>query len=179
MPTSIRLPVEIERRLDLLAQQTGRSKAFYIREMILKNIEGIENQYFGSSSKHGAYKVNEAIGIYTVNKLISKPLAKAGRVGIIDLIVKNKNKILETCTRYKAKNVRVFGSCARGDYDETSDVDFLVTMPKELSGFDYINALCDLEETLAALLDIAVDVVDEATLKGNKRNKILKEAVVL
>ncbi len=48
MPTSIRLPDDIERRLDFLARKTGRTKAFYIREMILDKIEDIEDYYLAA-----------------------------------------------------------------------------------------------------------------------------------
>ena len=47
MPTSIRLPDDIESRLDFLAQQTGRTKAFYIREMIVEKIDDVEDYYLG------------------------------------------------------------------------------------------------------------------------------------
>jgi RHH-type rel operon transcriptional repressor/antitoxin RelB len=45
MPTSIRLPKEIEDRLDSLARQTGRTKAFYLREIILEHIDDLEDYY--------------------------------------------------------------------------------------------------------------------------------------
>ncbi len=45
MPTSIRLDAAIERRLDVLARQTGRTKAFYLREIIEQGIEDIEDYY--------------------------------------------------------------------------------------------------------------------------------------
>ncbi len=45
MPTSIRLPEEAERRLDDLARNTGRSKAFYIREAILEHLDDLEDIY--------------------------------------------------------------------------------------------------------------------------------------
>lgn len=48
MPTSVRLPEEIERRLDVLAEQTGRTKAFYIREMILGHIDEMEDYYLAA-----------------------------------------------------------------------------------------------------------------------------------
>lgn len=48
MATSIRLPEEIERRLDELAERTGRTKAFYIRELILSHIEDLEDYYLAA-----------------------------------------------------------------------------------------------------------------------------------
>jgi RHH-type rel operon transcriptional repressor/antitoxin RelB len=48
MATSIRLPEEIERRLDALAEKTGRTKAFYIREMILSHINDLEDYYLAA-----------------------------------------------------------------------------------------------------------------------------------
>jgi RHH-type rel operon transcriptional repressor/antitoxin RelB len=48
MPTSIRLPGDIERRLDDLAEKTGRPKAFYIREMILTRIDEMEDYYLAA-----------------------------------------------------------------------------------------------------------------------------------
>jgi RHH-type transcriptional regulator, rel operon repressor / antitoxin RelB len=48
MATSIRLPEEIEQRLDALAEKTGRTKAFYIREMILSHIDEMEDYYLAA-----------------------------------------------------------------------------------------------------------------------------------
>ena len=45
MATSIRLSPEIEKRLALLASQTGRTKAFYVREIIERGIEDAEDYY--------------------------------------------------------------------------------------------------------------------------------------
>lgn len=47
MPTSVRLAPETEQRLDQLAMRTGRSKAFYLREMIEQGIEDLEDYYLG------------------------------------------------------------------------------------------------------------------------------------
>ncbi|MCJ8279048.1 MAG: CopG family transcriptional regulator [Rivularia sp. ALOHA_DT_140] len=45
MPTSVRLSESIEQRLSFLATQTGRTKAFYIREMIESNLGNMEELY--------------------------------------------------------------------------------------------------------------------------------------
>jgi RHH-type rel operon transcriptional repressor/antitoxin RelB len=42
---ALRLPPEIEQRLDALARKTGRTKSFYAREAILRQIEDIEDDY--------------------------------------------------------------------------------------------------------------------------------------
>ncbi|MGQ2908682.1 MAG: type II toxin-antitoxin system RelB family antitoxin [Aliihoeflea sp.] len=45
MPTSVRLEPEIEARLDALAARTGRTKAFYLRQMIEDGIDDLEDYY--------------------------------------------------------------------------------------------------------------------------------------
>ncbi len=45
MVTSIRLAPETEQRLDFLAAQTGRTKAYYLREIIEQGIEDMEDYY--------------------------------------------------------------------------------------------------------------------------------------
>ena len=42
---AIRLPEAIEKRLEKLAQRTGRTKSFYAREAILKHLEDLEDVY--------------------------------------------------------------------------------------------------------------------------------------
>jgi RHH-type transcriptional regulator, rel operon repressor / antitoxin RelB len=49
MPTSIRLPEDVERRLEAMAKKTGRTKAFYIREMILNHIDEMEDYYLAAN----------------------------------------------------------------------------------------------------------------------------------
>ena len=49
MPTSIRLDPVVEARLDQLAVLTGRSKAFYLRELIEAGIDDLEDAYMGAA----------------------------------------------------------------------------------------------------------------------------------
>jgi RHH-type transcriptional regulator, rel operon repressor / antitoxin RelB len=48
MPTSIRLDPEMEKRLNFLSSQTGRSKAYYLREIIEQGIEDMEDYYLAA-----------------------------------------------------------------------------------------------------------------------------------
>ena len=48
MATSIRLAPEIEQRLDYLASQTGRTKAFYLREIIENGIQDMDDYYLAA-----------------------------------------------------------------------------------------------------------------------------------
>ncbi len=49
MATSIRLAPEIEQRLDFLATQTGRTKAFYLRKVIERGLEDMEDYYLAAN----------------------------------------------------------------------------------------------------------------------------------
>jgi uncharacterized protein len=98
---------------------------------------------------------------------------------IVDVIVKKRHQIIKTCTKYGAKNVRVFGSCARDDYDEKSDVDVLINLKTDKTGFAYVGQLCSLQGELEKILGKRVDLIDERALKGTVKRRILKEAVAL
>ena len=69
MATSIQLTPDTERRLDLLVSQTGRSKAFYLRELIERGIEDLEDYYLAADVLYrvskGAEKVYSADEVKT------------------------------------------------------------------------------------------------------------------
>lgn len=48
MATSVRLAPETERRLDFLASQTRRTKAFYLRELIERGLDDMEDYYLAA-----------------------------------------------------------------------------------------------------------------------------------
>ncbi|MDO9226207.1 MAG: CopG family transcriptional regulator [Pseudomonadota bacterium] len=48
MATSIRLTPEVEQRLDFLATQTGRTKAYYLRQIIESGLEEMEDYYLAA-----------------------------------------------------------------------------------------------------------------------------------
>jgi predicted nucleotidyltransferase len=91
------------------------------------------------------------------------------------LIKQKREEILHIAARYGGYNVRVFGSVARGEADERSDIDFLVDMEAGRSLLDLGGLLMDLQATLGR----NVDVVTERGLKPRIREKVLKEAIEL
>ncbi|WP_282755779.1 nucleotidyltransferase family protein [Desulfuromonas thiophila] len=88
---------------------------------------------------------------------------------------KNRRDILAIAARYHADNVRLFGSVAKGDDGEGSDVDFLVDFQPGTTLLDQL-ALID---ALFMRLGRKVDVVSERALNKHLRQRILKEAVLL
>ncbi|MDE0555851.1 MAG: CopG family transcriptional regulator [Candidatus Poribacteria bacterium] len=61
MATSVRLALETERRLDYLASQTGRSKAYYLRELIEQGIGEMEDYYLAADVLERVRKEQEPI----------------------------------------------------------------------------------------------------------------------
>ena len=77
--------------------------------------------------------------------------------------------------RYRIRNIRVFGSLARGDAHADSDVDLLVEYVPGGSGFAFVD-FCDEVE---AALGRKVDVVTEDSLHPLVRDRVLAQAVTL
>jgi hypothetical protein len=89
------------------------------------------------------------------------------------LVKSKRDEILRVAAQHGARNVRVFGSVARGEADEASDVDFLVDMEPGRSLLDLGSLQVDFE----SLLGRRVDVVTVRGLKARIRNAVLAEAV--
>lgn len=92
-----------------------------------------------------------------------------------ELLQAKRDDILHLAKEHGAYNVRVFGSVARGEADEKSDIDLLVNMEPGCSLLDLVGLWQDLQE----MLGYDVDVVTERGLRKHMRNRVLKEAVTL
>ncbi|MGI8588130.1 MAG: nucleotidyltransferase family protein [Chloroflexia bacterium] len=95
-------------------------------------------------------------------------------MGIAELLRDNREQILALARRHGVSNVRVFGSVARGDAREDSDVDLLVDVELDVD-IEFLGLWVDLEELLAR----PVDLVTERSLRPRMREKVLREAVAL
>ena len=91
------------------------------------------------------------------------------------LIESHRAEIRALAERHGFRDVRVFGSMARGNVTERSDVDLLVTLPAGKTGLALGALLMDVQD----LLGRRVDVVTEDALHPAFRTRVLKEARVL
>jgi len=101
-------------------------------------------------------------------------------VDLSERISKKREQILQVAERYGAQDVRVFGSVARGDFDETSDVDFLIRLDSSnFEGVRYFAVLEQIREELEGILGCKVDVVEEKGLRERIRGQVLAEAIAI
>ena len=90
--------------------------------------------------------------------------------------LKNKrNEIIKLAAEHGARNLRVFGSFARGEATPESDLDILINLEPGRTLLDLIAVKQDLED----LLGCAVDVVTEDAVSPHIRDQVLKDAVSL
>jgi uncharacterized protein len=94
---------------------------------------------------------------------------------LLEEIEKKRLEILKLARSYGAGNVRIFGSVARRDADEESDVDILVEPGPQTSLLDLGGLQMDLQD----LLGCKVDLVTDRGLRTRIRARVLKEAVPL
>ena len=78
-------------------------------------------------------------------------------MGIKELLESRRNEILDLADTYGTKNIRVFGSAARGEGGPASDVDLLVDMGKGRNLLDLVGFWQDLGELLGCRFDVITD----------------------
>lgn len=92
-----------------------------------------------------------------------------------DALRARREDILRVTRRNGAQNVRIFGSIARAEATNTSDVDILVDMEPNRDLIDLISV----QQDLADMLGCKVDVVTEAAISPYIRNSVLRDARAL
>lgn len=84
-----------------------------------------------------------------------------------------KDQIIPVLKKHGITRAGVFGSIARGDFGEKSDVDVLVELGQEMSLLDFIGV----EQELESKLNREVDLVEYHLLKPRIKDKILSQEV--
>lgn len=118
-------------------------------------------------------QISEAIG--RSQPEVSRLLRFHGRTELGRALQRNRRAILRVTGAAGARNVRVFGSVARGDDRADSDIDLLADLPSDVTLFD----LSRLESAVSEIVGAKIDFVPAAGLRPNLRDKALAEAVPL
>ncbi len=84
-----------------------------------------------------------------------------------------KQKVVPVLLKHGVTRAGIFGSAARGEMTDTSDIDVLVELPKNVHGFDYVSLKVDLQEDLKNTLGRDVDVVEYNLIKPDLKQYIL------
>jgi hypothetical protein len=101
--------------------------------------------------------------------------ARSGSGAVASILRLERARILQAAVEHGARNVRVFGSVARGEERGASDVDLLVDLAPGRTLLDLIGLRLALED----LLGIAVDVTTLDMLKPAVQEAVRREAVPL
>ena len=90
-------------------------------------------------------------------------------------LLNRREEILAIARRYGAHDVRIFGSVARSETTESSDVALIVRFDPERTLMDHGGLVMDLME----LLGVKVDVISEGGMRDRFRKHVMREAVPL
>lgn len=118
-------------------------------------------------------QISEAIG--RSQPEVSRLLRFHGQTQLGKQLERRRAPLLKMLTAAGARNVRVFGSVARGEDGPESDIDLLVDFTEPLSLF----ALSRLEAAASAIAGAKVDVVPSASVRANMVDSVRVEAVRL
>jgi predicted nucleotidyltransferase/DNA-binding XRE family transcriptional regulator len=99
--------------------------------------------------------------------------AAVPRASLRSLVERHRSELVAVAGRYGLTDLRLFGSAARREDGEGSDVDLLVSVPSGVGLFRLGRARRELE----AVLGVPVDLVPDDGLKPHVRERVLREAV--
>lgn len=98
----------------------------------------------------------------------------------LDELKARRREILRIAAEHGTRNVRVFGSVARGTAGEESDVDLLIDfVGRPPDDFGYYGVLVEVQEAIQDLLGRSVHVVHLENVTSPRAHRILQDAVAL
>jgi predicted nucleotidyltransferase len=94
-----------------------------------------------------------------------------------EMIRTKQEQLRAICRRYHVRELSLFGSMARGDFDDQSDVDLLVEFEPDIEvGF---LTLSRLQRELSEILGLPIDLVPKHGLKPAIKQEVLASAELL
>ncbi|MBI2066614.1 MAG: nucleotidyltransferase family protein [Deltaproteobacteria bacterium] len=104
-----------------------------------------------------------------------RSLPEAKHLEIKNILETNRNQVMGLARRHGAKNIRIFGSVARGEAQLDSDIDLLVEMESGRTLLDLVSFWQEIED----LLGRKVDVLTDGGISPYLKDQIYSEAVPL
>jgi len=101
--------------------------------------------------------------------------AGAAQSTVLNRVLRHRAEIRRVVYNHGGSNPFLFGSVARGEAREDSDIDLLIDLGKGSTLFDLAAMRAELEN----LLGVPIDVVTSSGLEGEVREEILSEALAL
>ena len=150
---------EVARRTD---DAVAQARADLVRAVRRAAAEGMTQAQIGAAIGRSQPEVSRLLHFHGTT-----PLARVLR--------RHAGQIRTIVTGAGGRNVRVFGSVATGTDHPGSDVDLLFTMGRPLS----LIQLGRLENEISTLIGVRVDLVPDAALRPEFRDRVLSEAVTL
>jgi predicted nucleotidyltransferase len=92
-----------------------------------------------------------------------------------EALARHRDQVIEIISRYPVSNPRIFGSVARGEDGEGSDLDILVHPEAVMSYYELAKLSLELER----LLGCRVDVGEDDVIRSNAEGSVLMEARAL
>ena len=92
---------------------------------------------------------------------------------LIDELHKKKDIITSIADKYGARNIQIFGSVARQEETEESDIDILVSLPR---GYDMFKQRIPLQEELMDTLGRRIDLIIRHEINNHLKTEILDNA---
>ena len=84
---------------------------------------------------------------------------------MVSLIKKYQNELTQLCRKYHVRRLDVFGSAATGEFESSSDIDFLVEFDNKVNQRRFDNYF-DLHRALEKLFARPVDLVEPGGLRN-------------
>ncbi len=163
---TVRLPKELEEKLEQLAKKEERSKSYIIRKALEEYLEDYEKKH------HVMHFVKDNPVLYPVNNETPKKPVRRDLNFIVSSIQNMKPVLRE---KYHVKTIGVFGSYVRNEQTADSDVDILIELSSPIGLFAFMK----MERELSEVLKISVDLVMRSTLKPRIGEGILQEVIMV
>ncbi|HBS88664.1 MAG: nucleotidyltransferase [Bacteroidetes bacterium GWF2_38_335] len=96
----------------------------------------------------------------------------------MDLINRNKDKLEKLCEKHKVNELYVFGSILTDEFNELSDIDFLIQF-LHVDLPEYFDNYMDLKEKLEALFNRPVDLVEDQAIRNPVFRKVVDRNKIL